>query len=102
VIVVELLALAVGGTEVFWLGEVELELLVRAELELLVGVELELVLALEPLKILDRVVDVTVMLTDEHGVVGFALAHAQREPAASRTLPAEAPQALSTQFKAAD
>ena len=37
-----------------------------------------------------------------HGVVGLALAQAQRELAEAKTLPAEAPQAPITQFKAAD
>jgi hypothetical protein len=94
VIVGELLLLVVGGTEMFWVGEVELELLA--------GVEFELELELELVDILDRVVDVAVTLADVHGVVGFALAQSQRELAAPRTLPAEAPQALITQLKAAD
>jgi hypothetical protein len=88
VIVDELLPLVVRGAEVLWLGEVELELLAGAELELL--------------EILGGVVHITVALTDAHGVVGLALAQAQRELAAPRTLPAETPQALITQFKAAD
>ena len=87
-IVDELLPLVVRGAEVLWLGEVELELLAGAELELL--------------EILGGVVHITVALTDAHGVVGLALAQAQRELAAPRTLPAETPQALITQFKAAD
>jgi hypothetical protein len=54
------------------------------------------------LEALDGVVDVAVALIAVHGVVGFVRAHAQREFAAPRTLPAETPQAASTQFKAAD
>jgi hypothetical protein len=75
--------------------ELELEL----ELELAELVELEL---LELLELLNGFVDVTVALTDVHGVVGLALAQAQRELAAPKTLLAEAPQALITQFIAAD
>jgi hypothetical protein len=56
----------------------------------------------ETLEVLDSFVDVTVELTAVHGVVGLALAQAQRELAAPKTLPAEAPQALITQYSAAD
>jgi len=81
------------------LDEVELEMLPGEELELELGLELA---ELELLEELDGFVDVTVALTDAHGVVGLALAQAQRELAAPKTLPAEAPQALMTQFRAAD
>jgi hypothetical protein len=91
---------------VLWLVEVELEMLIGFELELLVDIELEIELLagfeLELLETLDAVVDVAVALTDAQGVVGDAFAQAQRELAAPRTLPAETPQAASTQFKAAD
>ena len=91
-LVVELLVgVGLGDGEVAW------ELLLEVELELLVEVTLGLLEELD-----DVIVEVTVALTAVHGVVGFALAHAHREFAAPRTLPAEAPQALSTQFKAAD
>jgi hypothetical protein len=96
VIVDELLLLVVGGAEALWLEEGGLELLAGEELELLAGTELEL------LEVLDGFVDVAVALTDAHGVVGLALAQAQRELAAPNTEPAVAPQALITQFRAAD
>jgi hypothetical protein len=47
------------------------------------------------------IIEVTVALTAVHGVVGLALAQAQRELAAAKTLPAEAPQAPITQVNAA-
>jgi len=75
----------------------ELLLLDKVELELLEGVTLRLGEELDNL-----FVGVTVAPTAVHGVVGLALAQAQREPAAPKTLPAEAPQALITQFMAAD
>jgi hypothetical protein len=91
-LVVELLAgVGLEDDEVAW------ELLLEAELELLAEVTLGLLEELD-----DVIIEVTVALVAVHGVVGFALAHAQRELAAPRTLPAETPQALSTQFKAAD
>jgi hypothetical protein len=91
-LVVELLAsVGLGDDEVVW------ELLLGVELEPLVEVTLGLLGELD-----DVIVEVTVALTAVHGVVGFALAHAQRELAAPRTLPAETPHAFSTQFKAAD
>lgn len=99
-IVDKLLLLIVGGAEVILLKEIELELL-GVELELLTDAEIELLLDLE-LELLDDVVEITVALTDVHGVVGLALAQAQREFAAPNTAPAEAPQALITQFRAFD
>jgi hypothetical protein len=91
VIVEELLVLA--GAELLLLVEVELELLEVAELELLEELELET---------LDDFIEVAEALTDVHGVVGLALAHAQREFAAPNTPPAEAPQAFITQPMAFD
>jgi hypothetical protein len=76
-------------------------LLLEVELELLEGAELEL--PEEPaLGVLDDFVEVTEALTVAHGVVGLALAQAQREFAAPNTPPAEAPQALMTQLMALD
>ena len=91
-LVVELLADGgLGDDDSAW------ELLLEAELELLVKVTLRLLEELD-----DAVVEVSVSLAAVHGDVGFALAQAQRELAAPKTLPAETPQAFSTQFKAAD
>jgi len=89
VIVDELLLLVVGGIELLLLDEVELELLAGFMLEL-------------PEELDVFIVGVTVAVTAVHGVVGLALAHAQREFAAPKTFPAEAPHALITQFSAAD
>ena len=75
VIVDEPLLLVVGGIELLLLDEVELELLA--------GVTLGL-----PEELNVFTVGVTVALTAVHGLVGLALAQAQREPAAPKTLPA--------------
>lgn len=113
----KLLLLVVERDEVSVIGE--LELLEKAELKLperelelepLLGIEIEhpsevKLELLEGLvyKVLDgSLVRVPVTLTRVHGVVGLALAQAQREFAAPKTAPAEAPQLLITQFKAAD
>jgi hypothetical protein len=93
VIVDELLLLVVAGAVLLLLREVELELLDGAELELLEELALE---------VLDDFVEVTEAVTDAHGVVGLALAQAQRELAAPNTPPADVPQALMTQFRALD
>lgn len=80
--------------------ELELELPERDELELLGVAD---VLLLEGGTDEDGVVPGGVVVTPlEHGVVGWALAQAQRELAAPKTAPADAPQALITQFRAAD
>jgi hypothetical protein len=98
VIVDELLVLVVGEIELLVVVEkIEMLLLDEVELEVLSGVALE-----SPEEIDVFTVEVTVALTAVHGVVGLALAQAHREPAAPNTLPAEAPQALTTQFRAAD
>jgi hypothetical protein len=55
-----------------------------------------------PEELVDIIAEVTVALTAVHGVVGLALAQAQRELAEAKTLPAEPPQAPITQFRAAD
>jgi hypothetical protein len=107
VVIVELRLLAgaelelLAGAELELLAGAELELLAGAELELLAGAELELLAgALEV--VAGFVVGVAVALTAVHGVVGLALAQAQRELAAPNTEPAVAPQALITQFRAAN
>lgn len=89
VIIEELLLLVVEGAEETWL--VEVSELRPTELEVL-----------RMLEVVNSFVDVTVALTNVHGVVGLALAQAHRELAAPRTFPAETPQALITQFRAAD